>query len=41
MIPLEPQVAWLREAGFVDVDVYWKRLDWVIYGGRVPDLPHG
>jgi tRNA (cmo5U34)-methyltransferase len=36
MIPLEPQVAWLREAGFVDVDVFWKRLDWVIYGGRAP-----
>jgi tRNA (cmo5U34)-methyltransferase len=36
MIPLEPQVAWLREAGFVDVDVFWKRLDWVIYGGRTP-----
>lgn len=37
MIPLEPQVEWLREAGFVDVDVFWKRLDWVIYGGRRND----
>jgi tRNA (cmo5U34)-methyltransferase len=36
MIPLEPQLSWLRTAGFVDVDVYWKRLDWVIYGGRNP-----
>jgi tRNA (cmo5U34)-methyltransferase len=36
MIPLEPQLAWLREAGFVNVDVYWKRLDWVIYGGSKP-----
>jgi tRNA (cmo5U34)-methyltransferase len=36
MIPLEPQLEWLREAGFVDIDVFWKRLDWVIYGGRNP-----
>jgi tRNA (cmo5U34)-methyltransferase len=36
MIPLQPQLEWLREAGFVDVDVYWKRLDWVIYGGHTP-----
>jgi len=36
MIPLEPQLDWLRQAGFVDVDVFWKRLDWVIYGGRNP-----
>jgi hypothetical protein len=37
MIPLQPQLEWLRAAGFVDVDVYWKRLDWVIYGGHTPD----
>jgi tRNA (cmo5U34)-methyltransferase len=36
MIPLQPQLQWLREAGFADVDVFWKRLDWVIYGGRNP-----
>jgi tRNA (cmo5U34)-methyltransferase len=36
MIPLAPQIEWLKEAGFVDVDVFWKRLDWVIYGGRRP-----
>jgi SAM-dependent methyltransferase len=36
MIPLAPQLEWLREAGFVNVDVYWKRLDWVIYGGSNP-----
>jgi tRNA (cmo5U34)-methyltransferase len=36
MIPLEPQLAWLRAAGFADIDVFWKRLDWVIYGGRNP-----
>ncbi len=33
MIPLAPQLEWLAEAGFQDVDVFWKRLDWVIYGG--------
>jgi SAM-dependent methyltransferase len=33
MIPLEPQLDWLREAGFQNIDVFWKRLDWVIYGG--------
>jgi tRNA (cmo5U34)-methyltransferase len=36
MIPLAPQLAWLADAGFVDIDVFWKRLDWVIYGGRNP-----
>jgi tRNA (cmo5U34)-methyltransferase len=36
MIPLEPQLEWLHEAGFADIDVFWKRLDWVIYGGRNP-----
>jgi tRNA (cmo5U34)-methyltransferase len=36
MIPLEPQLRWLHEAGFVNVDVFWKRLDWVIYGGSKP-----
>jgi tRNA (cmo5U34)-methyltransferase len=36
MIPLEPQLQWLREAGFTEIDVFWKRLDWVIYGGARP-----
>lgn len=36
MIPLQPQLAWLQAAGFTNVDVYWKRLDWVIYGGSKP-----
>jgi tRNA (cmo5U34)-methyltransferase len=36
MIPLEPQVAFLRAVGFEGVDVYWKELDYVIYGGRRP-----
>ena len=36
MIPLDPQVGFLRAAGFEGVDVYWKELDFVIYGGRRP-----
>jgi tRNA (cmo5U34)-methyltransferase len=36
MIPLEPQIGYLRAAGFEGVDVYWKELDFVIYGGRRP-----
>ncbi len=36
MIPLRPQLGFLREAGFEGVDVYWKELDYVIYGGRKP-----
>jgi tRNA (cmo5U34)-methyltransferase len=36
MLPLEPQLAFLRAAGFEAIDVYWKHLDYVIYGGRRP-----
>jgi tRNA (cmo5U34)-methyltransferase len=36
MIPLDPQVSFLRAAGFEGVDVFWKELDFVIYGGRRP-----
>jgi hypothetical protein len=39
MIPLDQQVGYLREAGFEGVDVYWKELDYVIYGGRRPRRP--
>ncbi len=38
MVPLEPQVGYLRAAGFEGVDVYWKELDFVIYGGRRPTV---
>lgn len=34
MLPLEPQIGYLSAAGFEAVDVYWKHLDLVIYGGR-------
>jgi tRNA (cmo5U34)-methyltransferase len=36
MVPLVRQVDYLRLAGFEAVDVYWKHLDYVIYGGRRP-----
>jgi len=36
MIPLAPQLDLLEQAGFEGVDVYWKQLDHVIYGGRRP-----
>ena len=36
IIPLAPQVGYLRDAGFEAVDVYWKELEYVIYGGRRP-----
>jgi tRNA (cmo5U34)-methyltransferase len=36
MIPLDRQVGYLRDAGFEAVEVYWKRLDYVVYGGRRP-----
>jgi len=39
MMPLAPQLEYLRSAGFEGVDVYWRRLDFVIYGGRRPPAP--
>jgi tRNA (cmo5U34)-methyltransferase len=33
IIPLRPQLEYLRAAGFTAVDVYWKSLDNVVYGG--------
>jgi tRNA (cmo5U34)-methyltransferase len=36
MIPLAPQLDFLADAGFEAIDVYWKSLDYVIYGGRRP-----
>jgi len=38
MAPLDRQLGYLRSAGFQAVDVFWKRLDSVIYGGcRSPE----
>jgi SAM-dependent methyltransferase len=36
IIPLGPQLEFLRSAGFEGIDVYWKQLENVIYGGRRP-----
>jgi len=36
LIPLDQQLGYLRSAGFEGVDVYWKQLENVIYGGRRP-----
>jgi tRNA (cmo5U34)-methyltransferase len=36
IIPLDQQLGYLRSAGFSGVDVYWKQLDSVIYGGCHP-----
>lgn len=33
IIPLDQQLGYLRSAGFEGVDAYWKRLDYVVYGG--------
>jgi len=36
MIPLDQLLNYLRSARFGGIDVYFKRLEWVIYGGRRP-----
>jgi tRNA (cmo5U34)-methyltransferase len=36
IIPLERHLEYLRSAGFRGIDVYWKRLENVIYGGYRP-----
>lgn len=36
IIPLGRQLDYLRSAGFEGIDVYWKQLENVIYGGRRP-----
>jgi tRNA (cmo5U34)-methyltransferase len=36
LIPLQQQLDYLRSAGFDGIDVYYKRLDYVIYGGCRP-----
>ena len=33
---LPVQLEYLRRAGFHGIDVYWKQLDYVLYGGRRP-----
>jgi tRNA (cmo5U34)-methyltransferase len=36
LIPLDRQLEYLRAAGFQGIDVYWKKLENVIYGGYRP-----
>jgi tRNA (cmo5U34)-methyltransferase len=36
MIPLERLLGYLRAPGFAGIDVYYKRLEWVVYGGLRP-----
>ncbi len=36
LIPLARQLEYLRSAGFSGIDVYWKQLENVIYGGCRP-----
>jgi SAM-dependent methyltransferase len=36
LAPVERQCAWLREIGFVDVDVFWKWFELAIFGGDAP-----
>ena len=33
---LDEELTWLREAGFVDVDCFWKFTTIVVYGGFKP-----
>jgi tRNA (cmo5U34)-methyltransferase len=35
--PLDPQLDYLRSAGFLGVEVWWRRLDYVIFGGYRPE----
>ena len=37
IVPLGPQLEYLRAAGFEGVDVYWRHLENVIYAGRRPE----
>lgn len=36
MDDLETQLGFFRAAGYEAIDVYWKQLDYVVYGGRKP-----
>jgi tRNA (cmo5U34)-methyltransferase len=38
VIPLARQLQYLRSAGFRGIDIYWKQLENVIYGGCRPSL---
>ncbi|MGE0200867.1 MAG: class I SAM-dependent methyltransferase [Candidatus Melainabacteria bacterium] len=35
-VPLRQHFAWLDEAGFENVEIYWKKLLWGVFGGQKP-----
>jgi trans-aconitate 2-methyltransferase len=37
IIPLDQQLGYLRSAGFAGIDIFWKKLENVIYGGYRPE----
>ena len=37
IIPLDQQLKYLRSAGFAGIDIFWKKLENVIYGGYRPE----
>jgi tRNA (cmo5U34)-methyltransferase len=37
IIPLDQQLNYLRSAGFAGIDIFWKKLENVIYGGYRPE----
>jgi len=37
IIPLDQQLDYLRSAGFTGIDIFWKKLENVIYGGYRPE----
>jgi len=39
LAPVEVQCGWLRDAGFVDVDCYFKAFKLAVFGGRRPPVP--
>jgi SAM-dependent methyltransferase len=36
LLPVETQLAWLRDLGFTQVDCYWKWYELALFGGRRP-----
>jgi trans-aconitate methyltransferase len=36
LAPVEQQCLWLRDVGFIDVDIFWKWFELALFGGRKP-----